>query len=118
MAYKKAQSIVEYLLLIGVLIIVILIGAANVGSKTQRQYATAGNLVDETANVFADEMGVDRPASVSALSADVSMKAMDPEDTRRYKNALNSCKDHCKDVNVHGKSSCMADCMESKGYTR
>lgn len=108
--HNKAQSIVEYLVLFGVLVIVILVGAKSMASKTQRQYITAGKVVDETANAFARGMGVSPAQTV----ADAKIEKVKVKDLT-YDLAYAYCDKACGAAGK-SKGSCMNSCMESKGF--
>lgn len=118
MVFRKAQSITEYLVLFGALIIVIMFGAVNMSRKVSRNYVTAGHVADNTANVLADELNIARAADVADYTPAIKTKKLKFDETTRYKNALSACQKKCKNVANQGKSACMGDCMETWGYTR
>jgi len=58
MKKKRAQSIVEYLLVFGGIVLAVLIGAKILADRTNEQMKTAGAVINKTSNVTDSKLGL------------------------------------------------------------
>lgn len=59
MRKRKAQSIVEYLLVFGGIVLAVLVGAKVMATKANQQMNTAGDVVNKTDDVTRTKLGLD-----------------------------------------------------------
>lgn len=58
---KTAQSVIEYLLIFGALVLLAVVGARHMGKKANRSYETAESVASQSADELANAFGVATP---------------------------------------------------------